>query len=112
MTKIKKVAAGILAAVTMATCVTSLSASADVYRSFKVGNEYASANGYRGNSSASAGTTLSKAFCGVTVIFGGDSDSDTGTGSCHISVSGYGGSATSTHTASKGGYSGSTSMKF
>lgn len=97
---------------TMAACVTSLSVSADVYRSFKVGNEYASANGYRGNSSASAGTTLSNAFCGVTLIFAGDSESDLGTGRCSVSVSGYGSSATSTHTASKGGYSGSASMKF
>ena len=112
MKKIKKIVAAVMAATTMAVCVSSLTANADVYRSFKVGTEYASANGFRGTSSASAGTTLKNAFCGVTVIFGGNSDSDIAVSSCYVGVSGYGTSAKSTHTAQKGGYSGSTSMTF
>lgn len=118
MTKMKKMAAGILAAFSMATCVAGMSASAfEASRSFPIGTKYetyyyATAVGSKGDTSASAGTVLAGGQCGVTISYGGKSDSKTGYGSAHTDRISGSGMANSSHTASKGGYYGSTTMTF
>ena len=115
MTKIKKVAAGILAAVSLAACVGGMSASAyspTITKNFTVGNSTATAIAYRDSSYASAQTKLSGGRCDVTLKY----CSKTVSYSNYISqtptakIDGSSGLAASTHKASKGGFDNTVSL--
>ncbi len=115
MTKIKKVAAGILAAVSLAACVGGMSANAyspTVTKNFTVGNSTATAIAYRDSSYASAQTKLSGGKCDVSLTYCGKTVSYTNyiSSTPTAKINGSNGLASSTHKASKGGFSNSTSL--
>ncbi len=120
MKKINRIIASLLAVTTATVASGAFSLIANAYeasKGFAVGTAYetyyyAKAVGSLGGGSASAGTVLAEGQCGVTISYGSNSDSATGYGSAYTQRISGSGTAHSSHTASKGGYYGDTTMQF
>ncbi len=114
MKKFKKIMAAVMATAAMAISVTSLSASAyspTITKSFLVGSVYANAEQYHDSSQANASTSLSGGHCSVSLSFAGQTASRTNVRSnAYVQITGRGSKASSSHSATLNGYSGSTSI--
>lgn len=104
-----------MAIATLAIGTVGMSVSAyapTITRNFTVGNSTATGTLYRDSTQATAKTSLSGGRCSVTLIYCGKSVSysDYISATPLANIQGSSGSASSTHYASKGGYSNSISM--
>lgn len=113
--KLKKIAASVIAAATLAVGATGISASAyapTITRNFTVGNSTATATAFRDSSHAYAKTALSGGRCDVYLSFCGKTASYTNylNSTPNANINGTSGTATSSHSASKGGFSNSTKI--
>lgn len=116
MTKFKKNVTAVIAAVSLAASVIgNMSANAyspTVTKNFTVGNSTATAIAYRDSSYACAHTKLSGGKCDVSLTYCGKTVSYTNyiSSTPTAKINGSNGLASSTHKASKGGFSNSTSL--
>ena len=125
MTKIKKVAAGILAAVSMATCVAGMSASAaTATRTFYAGTKAVTASvslgyaSYYGASTSCNNSSVTDRYVSLEgYVSGGGTVSDygyskNGTASASVTTGSTFGSGYSSHSADYGTSGGHTTMNF
>lgn len=111
----KKITASVMAVTSLAVGMTGISASAyspTITKNFTVGNSTATATAYKDSTHALASTSLSGGRCNVTLTYCGKTASYSNyiNETPNAEITGSSGTAQSTHSASKGGYSNSTSI--
>ncbi|MBQ8010607.1 MAG: hypothetical protein IJ265_03550 [Oscillospiraceae bacterium] len=112
---IKKMAATIMATLSLATCMVGVSANAagvTATKNFAVGSLSATAMLYRDASKASASTALNYQNCTVSLTYSGKTDSLTQKTKAALSWSGTNTKAYSYHAATDGANSGNISMEY
>ena len=113
--KLRKIAASVMAVATLTTSAMGINAIAyapTITRNFTVGNSTATATAFRDSTHAYAKTALSGGRCDVYLSFCGKTASYTYylNTTPNANINGTSGTASSSHSASKGGFSNSTNI--